>query len=81
MEGYLHGSHRIMGLILCQTSTILIPPSKSGEARRQLVGRQVCRLRGGGGVLCFMVQMIQWYSHGAGESLSPRDCCSLVSNH
>ena len=34
------------------TSKILIPPSKSGKTRcrhaRRLVGRQVCRLGGGG---------------------------------
>ena len=33
------------------TSTILMPPSKSGKPHRRLVGRQVCRLGGGGGGL------------------------------
>ena len=38
---------------LVPTSEILIPPSKSGDTRRQLacrlIGHQVCRLGGGGG--------------------------------
>ena len=48
MESRLH-SQPLNRLYFVLTSTILLPPLKSGKTRRQLVGRQVYQLGGGGG--------------------------------
>ena len=70
MERYLHSQTPHRRPYLVPTSKILIPPSKSDKMRRRLVGRQVCRLRGGRGGL----PPRPWLHLANGEGRCPPPC-------